>query len=81
MTPKEKYFKIKQLEKIIYLTEGTCGSCSFWMTKKCKRENEHKVSSGEFKCADFEMQIIDKKLIHKYHTELKHLKQALYEGD
>jgi len=52
-----------------------CGSCRYWMTKKCKYESSsNKISSNHGKCFDFSMQEIYKGLIQKNLERIKSLK-------
>lgn len=54
---KTRQTKLKILETIAHRDNISkkCGSCHYWMTKQCKREQKHKVSCNETKCDDFKL--------------------------
>lgn len=72
---KARQTKLKILETIAHIDDISkkCGSCHYWMTQQCKREQNHKVSCNETKCDDFKLGIGYDIIIEKYNALITEL--------
>lgn len=76
---KIRQVKLKIRETIAHRDDISqkCGSCYYWMTQQCKREQNHKVSCNERKCDDFKLGVGYDKIIEKDNTLIAELTASL----